>query len=362
MKLLVTFIHKEFLHIFRDSRTMLILIGMPVVMILLFGFAISTEVKNIRIQFYSPQNNQDITKIISHFEANDLFIVGDRIFDPLKINTDMIAGKNDAVVIFDNNFGNEKQLQIEILVDASDPGRANSISSSINAVIVGAISQQSANQLINMHVRMLSNPRGESSYNFVPGIIGMILMLICAMMTSISIVREKETGTMEVLLVSPVKPIYIIIAKLVPYFVLSFVNLASILILSYTILGLPAPTVTSFISLLIFSTVYILLALSLGLLISNIMKTQVSAMLTSAILLLLPTMLLSGMIYPLEDMPAVLQYFAQIIPAKWFIVAARQIMIKQLTLFDVTEETAVLSLMLFAFTAMGLKLFKIRLE
>ena len=200
----------------------------------------------------------------------------------------------------------------------------------------------------------------KSAYNFVPGVMGLILMLICAMMTSISIVREKETGTMEVLLVSPVKPLFIILAKAVPYFVLSFVNLITILLLSVYVLHVPVAG--SLFWLVAVSLLFIFVSLALGLLISTVTRTQVAAMLVSGLMLMMPTMLLSGMIFPIESMPAILQGISTVIPARWYIQAVRKLMIEGVDISLVLTEIGILTVMAVLLITVSFKKFKNRLE
>ena len=211
-----------------------------------------------------------------------------------------------------------------------------------------------------MNSRMLFNPQMRSAYNFVPAIMGMLLMLICAMMTSISIVREKERGTMEVLLVSPVRPLMVIIAKSVPYFVLAFFVLMVIMLMARFVLMVPLAG--SLFWIVAVSLLYILLALSLGLLISTIAKTQLVALLASAMMLLLPVVMLSGMLFPIESMPPVLQYISALMPPRYYIDAMRKLMIMGAGVEDVLREIGVLSAMTLAFLTLALKKFNVTLD
>lgn len=247
MKQFIAFVKKEFYHIFRDRRTMLILLGMPVVQIILFGFAISTEVKNVRLAVLDPSNDVVTRKIIDRLDASEYFTVTRRFHSPREMEAAFLKNKIDMVVVFNEHFADGLycgDARVQLIVDATDP---NMSTSQINYAtgIVSAVGQEmispgiSSSARLTPDIKLLYNPQMKSAYNFVPGVMGLILMLICAMMTSISIVREKETGTMEVLLVSPVKPLFIILAKAVPYFVLSFVNLVTILLLSVFVLDVP---------------------------------------------------------------------------------------------------------------------------
>jgi ABC-2 type transport system permease protein len=207
---------------------------------------------------------------------------------------------------------------------------------------------------------MLYNPQAKSAYNFVPAIMGMLLMLVCAMMTSISIVKEKERGTMEVLLVSPVRPLMVIIAKAVPYLVLAFGILITILLMSKYVLGVPLAG--SLVWILAVSTLYILLALSLGLLISNIAKTQLVALLLSAMVLLMPVVMLSGMMFPVESMPQVLQWLSAVVPPRYYISAMRKLMIMGVGISEVMHEVIILLAMTAVLLTIALKKFNTRLE
>jgi ABC-2 type transport system permease protein len=200
----------------------------------------------------------------------------------------------------------------------------------------------------------------RSAYNFVPAIMGMLLMLICAMMTSISIVREKERGTMEVLLVSPVRPLMVIVAKAIPYLVLAFAILVVILLMGHYVLDVPLAG--SLVWIVFVSVIYILLALSLGLLISNIAQTQLVALLLSAMVLLMPVVMLSGMLFPIESMPQVLQCIAAFIPPRYYIQAMRKLMIMGVGIHEVLNEVIILSAMTAVLLTIALATFKVRLE
>ena len=357
MKQFIAFVKKEFYHIFRDRRTMLILLGMPVVQIILFGFAISTEVKNVRLAVLDPSNDVVTRKIIDRLDASEYFTVTRRFHSPREMEAAFNEHFADGLYCGD--------ARVQLIVDATDP---NMSTSQINYAtgIVSAVGQEmispgiSSSARLTPDIKLLYNPQMKSAYNFVPGVMGLILMLICAMMTSISIVREKETGTMEVLLVSPVKPLFIILAKAVPYFVLSFVNLVTILLLSVFVLDVPV--VGSLFWLVVVSLLFIFVSLSLGLLISSVTRTQVAAMLASGMILMMPTMVLSGMIFPVESMPLILQLISDIIPARWYIQAVRKLMIEGVSVVLVFKEIGILLLMATVLITVSIKKFKYRLE
>ena len=363
MKQFIAFVKKEFYHIFRDRRTMLILLGMPVVEIILFGFAISTEVKNVRLAVLDPSNDMVTRKIIDRLDASEYFTVTTRFHSPQEMETAFRKNKIDMAERFaDGLYTGDARVQL--IVDATDPNMSTS-QSNYAASIVSSAGQEMLPPNVSVSrltpdVKLLYNPQMKSAYNFVPGVMGLILMLICAMMTSISIVREKETGTMEVLLVSPVRPLFIVLAKAVPYFVLSFVNLTTILLLSVFVLDVPV--VGSLFWLVMVSLLFIFVSLALGLLISSVTSTQVAAMLASGMILMMPTMVLSGMIFPVESMPVILRAISDIIPARWYIQAVRKLMIEGVPVVLVLKEIGILLLMAVVLITISIRKFKYRLE
>ena len=358
MKQFWAFIKIEFFHIFRDRRTMLILLGMPVLQIILFGFAITTELNHSRVAVLDPSKDAVTTRITERIDENRYFSVVKELSSASDIETVFRHDEADIVVAFTPDFDanlSTGEAGIQLVVDATDPNTGNMMAGYVQGIVGQALqSGTQSSPIVQTH--LLFNPQMKSAYNFVPGVMGLILMLICAMMTSISIVREKETGTMEVLLVSPIRPIFIILA----YLVLSCVNLATILLLSVYVLHVPVEGslwTLSFLSLLL-----IAVALSLGLLISCVVQNQVAAMIVSGMGLMMPVMLLSGMIFPIESMPAVLQWISNIIPARWYIQAVKKVMIEGLGMAAVWHEALILSGMAALLIGLSLKKFKERLE
>ena len=327
MKQFISFIRKEFFHIFRDRRTMLILLGMPIVQIILFGFAITTEVKNVRVAVLDPSNDVVTRRIIDRMDASEYFTVIRRLHSPADMEASFGRGEIDMALVFSERFSDKLytgEARVQLVSDATDPNMAT------------------------------------MQAGYAANVMGLILMLICAMMTSISIVREKEKGTMEVLLVSPVKPLFIILAKAVPYFVLSFVNLTTILLLSVYVLNVPVAG--SLFWLVVVSLLFIFVSLALGLLISTVTRTQVAAMLVSGLMLMMPTMLLSGMIFPIESMPVILQAISAVLPARWYIQAVRKLMIEGVDVSLVLMEVGILATMAVLLITVSFKKFKHRLE
>lgn len=361
MRQFIAFVRKEFFHILRDKRTMLILLVMPIVMIIIFGFAISTEIRNINVAVIAPERNESVRQITAKIDANEYFTVVGTLNSPNDIDHAMRSGKVDIVVVFDHQFDREPSMQF--VVDATNPTTATSemfyLSSIRSDYFMGKLKGVVSSQPIETNVRMLYNPQMKSSYNFVPGIMGLIFILICAMMTSVSIVREKETGTMEVLLASPVKPLYIILAKMVPYFAISCINLTTILLLAFFLLGIPM--VGSLFWLCFISIIYIILSLALGLFISTLVASQVAAMFGSLLGLMLPVLMLSGMMFPIENMPLPLQWLSNIVPARWYISAVRKLMIEGLSFGYIAKELFILLGMTLFLTVVALKKFKNRL-
>lgn len=369
MKQFLVFVRKEFYHIFRDVRTVMILLLMPVVQIILFGFALSSEVNNVKIAIFDPAKDQATQLITERISASKYFNVVKMISEPGDVESLFKSGKANIVLLYSERF-NENLIhtghaQIQLITDGTEPNTANAVIRYATNIIMTCqqelLQMQSPVSSINIipEIKLLYNPQMKSSYNFVPGVMGLILMLICAMMTSISIVREKEVGTMEVLLVSPMRPIYIIISKAVPYFVLSFVNLTTILLLAVFVLGVPISG--SLFWLIFISLIFILVALSIGLLVSTLVDTQVAAMLISGMVFMMPTILLSGMIYPVENMPWILRLISNFIPAKWYIMAVKKLMIQGLSIDSAFLELGVLCTMATVFILISLKMFKKRL-
>ena len=336
----------------RDKRTMLILFGMPIVLMLLFGFAITTDVRNVRTVVVNSSMDYQTNKTIERLSASEYFTIVATVSTPHDAELLIRNQKADLAVVFAQDFAN-KSSGIQFIVDGSDPNMSQQWTNYAQQILANAPSSM-------VNIKMLYNPQMKSAYNFVPAIMGMLLMLVCAMMTSISIVREKERGTMEVLLVSPIKPLMIIIAKVIPYLVLAFVILTTILLMGRFVLDVPLQG--SIIWIYVVSTIYILLALSLGLLISNIADSQLMALLLSAMVLLIPIVMLSGMMFPIESMPQILQWISAIVPPRYYIEAMRKLMIMGVGIQEVAKEVIILSGMTVFILIVSLLKFKTRLE
>jgi len=352
MKQFISFIIKEAKHIVRDKRTMLILFGMPIIMMLLFGYAVRNDVRNVRTVIVKSNTDYVTQQAVDRLSASEYFTITQVVATPAEAEQAIRDQKADLAIVFGKDYASGHS-SLQFIVDGADPNMAQQWTQYANAVITNP-----NNGLVN--TKLLYNPQMKSAYNFVPAIMGTLLMLVCAMMTSISIVREKERGTMEVLLVSPVRPILIIIAKVIPYLVLAFIILIVILLMANSLLGVPVQG--SVFWIFVISTIYILLALSLGLLVSNIAKTQLVALLLSAMVLLMPIVMLSGMFFPIESMPKVLQYVSAIIPTRYYTSAMRKLMIMGVGVRQVMHEMIVLICMLIGLLGLSLAMFNKRLE
>lgn len=367
MKQFMAFVKKEFRHVLRDRKTLFILFGMPIAQILIFGFALTNEVKNARILVIDRSKDAATQQIISKIEASRYFEIGEETIAFGEIENSFQKGDAQLAVIFPAKFQydlqHQGQVNIQIIADASDPNNATILTNYIKAVIhdyqMGLTPTMNLPYQIGIETRMLYNPQLEGKYNFVPGVMALVLLLVCVMMTAISIVKEKEMGTMEVLLVSPFRPILVILSKTFPYLLLSIVNLIIILLMSVYILDLPIKG--SLVLLFLESILFIITCLALGMLISIKSATQQTAMLISLMGMLLPTALFSGFMFPIENMPYLLQLISNIVPSKWFYIIVKDIMIKGLGIGAVWKETLALTGMTAVLLAVSLKSFNIRL-
>jgi ABC-2 type transport system permease protein len=368
MKRFIGFVTKEFYHIFRDKRTMFILFGMPIAQIMLFGFAITNEINNVNIAILDQSKDVTTQKIIAKINASKYFIVKQNISHENEIENVFKKGKVKAVLVFENHFiknlETKKQAKVQVITDATDPNIANTVTNYVNAILQNYTQQlnrdKSPANSIQTQTQLYYNPELKSVFNFVPGVMTIILMLVSAMMTSISITREKELGTMEVLLVSPLKPFQVIIGKVFPYIFLSIINATIIVLLGYFVFKMPI--VGSLFLLAFESILFIITALSLGILISTIADSQQTAMMISLFGLMLPVIILSGFIFPISSMPLPMQIISNIIPAKWFIIIVKAVMLKGASVSVIWKETLILIGMTALYILLSIKKYKIRLE
>ena len=368
MKQLFAFVRKEFYHVFRDKRTLLILFGMPIVQIILFGFALSSEVKNIGIAVLDNARDVQSAQIIARIQSSDQFQVKDAALNYQDIEERFQTGDVKCAILFPANFGSDLYrtdgAQIQVIADASDPNTATIVGNYLNAIIGNYQQELNPNAQLSYQIipeiRQLYNEEQNGSLNFIPGVIALIFMIVSTALTSVSVVREKEMGTMEILLVSPFKPILVLIAKAIPYLVLSLIDFVIILLLAVFLLHVEIRG--SLPLLFAESTLFIITCLSLGLLISNITDSQQTAMLISMMGMMLPTMLLTGFMFPLENMPKIFQWISYILPSKYYYAIMKGVMLKGLGFSYVWRETLVLVGMSSALLFVALKNFKTRLQ
>jgi len=367
MRTFFGFVVKEFYHIFRDRRTLVILFGMPIAQLVLFGFAIRNEIDNVQVAVVDLSHDEVTRDLTDRLDATSLFHVM-QYTSISDVEDAFRRGKIKQAAVFEPRFARRLERDgtaaIQVITDASNPNTANTVLAYTSA-IVNAYQRENAvasgpSVRIVPEVRMRFNPELRSVVLFVPGLIALILMLVCALMTSITITREKETGTMEILLVSPLRPQQIIVGKVLPYLALSMVNVGTVLVLARYVFDVP---VLGSLPLLIAECLlFTVCALSLGILISSRTSSQQTAMMIALAGLLMPTVLLSGFIFPVSSMPIVLQYVSHIVPAKWFLVIIRGLMIKGVGLEVFWKETLVLVGMTAVFLGAGARSFNVRLQ
>lgn len=368
MKQFLAFIRKEFYHVFRDKRTLLILFGLPVVQILLFGFALSSEVKNIGLAVLDNAHDIASEQIVNRIKTSSYFLVKDPVMSYSEIEERFKEGSIKCALLFPANFskelGRSGKAQVQIITDGSDPNTATIVVAYITAII-GKYQQQfnptaQIPYQIIPQVRLLYNEEQNGSLNFIPGVIALIFMIVCTALTSVSIVREKELGTMEILLVSPFKPIMVLVAKAVPYLVLSIVNF--IIILTLSVFLLKVEIRGSLVLLFAESILFIITCLSLGLLISNQTNSQKTAMLISMMGMMLPTLILTGFMFPLENMPWIFQTISHILPSRYYYIIIKAVMLKGLDFSYVWKETLILAGMSIFLLVVAFKRFKTTLS
>jgi len=367
MKQFKAFIKKEFYHIFRDRKTLFILLGMPIMQIIIFGFALTNEVKNSRVAILDNSRDAATASLITQIGSSRYFDIEKNIYSYQDIERAFRQGKIRLAIVFPQHFSEDlrhfNKAQVQLVADASDPNVASTLTNYASAIVMDyqkrITNDRKLPYTINTEMRMMYNPQLKGAYNFVPGVMAMVLMLVCTLMTAITVVREKEMGTMEIMLVSPIRPLKIIVAKAVPYLLLSIVNITSILLLSVFVLDVPING--SLLLLIAESILFTLTCLAFGLLISASTGSQQVAMFISLTGMFLPTIMLSGFMFPIENMPLPLRVISNIVPAKWYYLIVKDVMIKGMGFGSVWKETLILSGMMLFLLAMAIKKFKIRL-
>ncbi|RMG79330.1 MAG: ABC transporter permease [Bacteroidetes bacterium] len=360
------FVQKEVWHILRDPRTLFILFGMPIALVLIFGYTVTNEFKNASIAVVD-ESKDDLSRLfIEHLTSSGHLRLVETPQSAEDLDAAFRAGKIKMGVIippdFERRFWAGQPVKTDLITDASDPNYATTLTNYAAQMIQSfpqkaGVSAAQAGRL-QIHPRMLYNPKLVGAFNFIPGVVALILMLISAMMTSLTIAREKESGTMDLLLVSPLPPLLIILGKVTPYVALSFINAVMVFAMGYYIFGVPVRG--SLALLLGLCLLYLLVALSLGVLISTKSETQQAAMMGSLFTLLMPTVLLSGFMFPIASMPTVLQYIAQIVPAHYFLLIEQSIMLKGAGWQTLLRPVGILCLMLFVLLLAAWRNFKLR--
>lgn len=336
-------------------------------MILIFGFALSNEVKNSPVVILDKAQDDASRSLIERLDQSRYFSLVKTIDAPQDIEAIFRQGEARLVVVLPPRFEHRLQqthaASIQLIADATDPNTASTVLQYARAII-GSFQQelmdeQALPMQIDVTTQLLYNPLLESSYIFVPGVMTLILMLLGVMMTAVSIVKEKEMGTMEVLLVSPMRPLWVLLSKATPYMVLSLVDVIILLLLSYTVLGMPWQG--HLFLLMSESLLFIITTLSLGLLVSTVVDNQQVAMFISLVGFIMPSIIFSGFMFPIENMPIVLQAISHIIPTRWFYEIVSSIMIKGLGFQYIWHQTLILAGMTVFFIAVARRKFKIRL-
>ena len=360
------FVRKEILHLLRDRQTLSILLLLPVIEVLIFGFAVRTDVRQIPIVIVDPTPDVSTLELRDRLAASDRFHLAGVAASAGGLDPQFRAGSiRQALVLpadVERRLGRGDSLPVQLLTDGSDPNTAGIMQGYATAVIERWYTEASparAGLRINAASRMRYNPTLESSHLFVPGLVAFVLTIMSAMMTAISITREKETGTMEMLLVSPIRPSAIVAGKVTPYIVLGFVSVLLVLIAARAVFDVPIRG--SLALLLAECGLYILTALALGIVISTQAPTQRTAMLFALAGLMMPTMLLSGFIFPLDSLPGWLRTISYLVPARWFLLVVRGVMIKGAGLGTLWHETLVLIGMTLFFLVVGSRKLAIRL-
>ena len=368
IKVFWAFVKKEWYHIIRDKRTLLILFGMPVAQVLLFGYAISTEFKGAQVDVLDYAQDKSSTRLIHHLQSSGHFTLNTVLSSEQEMEKGFKEGTTKLVVVipedFDSDLYNGQDITIQLITDGSDPNNANTLlqyaTSMLNDFQREQLQKESSPFQIQVESRMLYNPQLLSAYTFIPGTIALILLIVCAMLTSLTIAREKELGTMEILLVSPLPPLLIILGKVTPYAVLAFLDAVLILLLGYFVFKVPV--LGSVLLLLFCCLLYVLVGLSLGTLISTRSTSQQQAMMSSLMGLMMPSLILSGFLFPLSSMPRILQFIGQIIPATYFIEILKGIMLRGVGLQFIYLEVLVLLGMVMVLLAFTWKNFNVRLQ
>lgn len=365
-QIILSIARKEFLHIIHDPRSLIILFLMPLLQLTMFGYALKMEIQQVKLGIVDYSRSIQSRELIQYFSGSDFF--RPVLYEKELIRVDQLFKNRQAQVVliipvdFSEQLQRSKYTPVQVIVDAADANAATSIRQYMIQVFNNYNQDHSpaVSMPFEIESTILYNPDKKSTYFFVPGLIALLLVMISALLTSIAITREKETGTMEQILVSPVRPLQIIIGKVIPYIFLAF-GIGLVILLTGVFL-FKVPFEGSIFLLLLLSTLYIITALSLGLMISAISHTQQVAMMMALIVTLLPTLMLSGFIFPIASMPRLLQYFTYLVPARYYLHIVRGIILKGSTLNNLILPTMFLFLMSGFLLIIALRKFSLTLE
>lgn len=357
---------KEFLHILYDFRTLFILFLMPVVQLVMFGYALNMEIQQVELAVADQSNTPASRRLVETFRGSSFFRLLPTEGGADQVQTLFATGQARAALIIPADFSRrlerESETPVQVLVDASDANAATLIRNYCAQVLLEYDQGRGARAPVPFEMRpaVLFNPDLRSSFFFVPGVMAMILVMISALLTSVAITREKESGTLEQLLVSPVRPWEIVLGKVLPYIGLAFLDAA--LILGVGLLLFSVPFRGSLSLLVGLTTLYVLTALSLGLLISTRARTQQVAMMAALTATLLPTVMLSGLIFPIASMPRPLQLISMLVPARYFLLIVRGVLLKGSGLEQLLPPTLALGAMTLVLLTVAIRRFSARLE
>ena len=374
MSALKGLLQKEVFHILRDRRTLIVLIALPVVQVVLFGFAIRTDIDGVRLAVVDSAPDYATMALRDRFASAGVFRTVSVVARTADLDPLFQSGQAQQAIVFKPGFAADlargEPAQILIVTDATEPNTGSLLQAYAQAVIDGYQRELSASaassavrasrMVIAPDVRVRFNPTRASSNLFVPGLMAFVLTIVSSMMTAISITREKETGTMEAMLVSPLRPLEIIVGKVAPYLVIGFVSAIAIIVEARLVFRVPLRG--SLLLLLFEAALFILVSLSLGILVSARTSSQRLAMMAALLGTMLPNVLLSGFIFPVESMPWLLRILSNIVPGRWFVAIARGIMLKGVGLAYVWRETLILAVMAGVLLAASVHSFKERLE
>ncbi len=361
------FLGKEVRHILRDWQTLLVLIGMPVAQVVLFGYAVRSDIRGINLAIVAPQPDAATASLASRFmDATDTYRVVATVADAASLEPEFRDGRVRQALVLPSGFadalGRGEPMTIQVVTDGADPNTGSLMEASTLAIVrawdAGRTGRRTGPR-IDVETRMRFNPTLESVNLFVPGLIAYVLTIVSALMTAITIVREKEIGTMEMLLASPLRPYQIVLGKVAPYVALGFLDVVLVLVAAKLIFSVPVRGSTAL--MLAESLLYILTALGMGIVISTSTSTQRVAMMAALAGTMLPTLLLSGFIFPVSAMPWPLQAASNVVPARWFVIITRGVMLKGAGLADLWRETLILAGFAAAVFAVGIRRLAVRL-